>query len=276
MSSPKRVSMIPPPPAKGSFKIETTANGTVIATPSKQGIVQGSPSHTYNKETGKWTPLPSDLETMSKLSPISPPPPQSPTGIKSPGTTTGTVAANLFAAGLSSAPPKTAGHNSATTGPNTASTAAAGHAHYSASTSSASNPPSNDMQQLIKMLVDNDLINKAPNTTVTGEINIAIPRHDSKRGRDVCDKASVDLPASERCNIKQQCALSYLKQLRRASDCYFWGFVLNSIKTELGSFSLLWDHRKISLEDVTKEAEACWGSTSCAHDTNDPLIMQER
>jgi len=53
MSLPKRVSIVPPLPAIGLFKIETTADGIVIATPSRQGKALGLPSHVYDKGTGK-------------------------------------------------------------------------------------------------------------------------------------------------------------------------------------------------------------------------------
>ena len=114
--------------------------------------------------------------------------------------------------------------------------------------------PSDEVQQLLKILIDNNLINKFPSTSGAEEVYIAISQYDSKRGRDLYDKASFGLPASERYNLKQPGALCYLKLLRRTSDCYFWGSVLNAIKTDERPFSLLWDYQKISMDDMVKEA----------------------
>ena len=51
------------------------------------------------------------------------------------------------------------------------------------------------------MLIDNNLINKTPNTSTT-KVNIIILRYNSKKGRDLYDKASVGLLASERYDLK--------------------------------------------------------------------------
>ena len=216
MSAPKRVSIIPPPPAAGSFKIETIANETIIATPSKQGKVQGTLSHAHDKDAGKWSMLPTKHTPTSKLAHApSSSPPRTPAGTKFSSTTTGgitgsTPLARLFAVGPSSGATKTAGHIPST-------------APAPPTMPEPSTVPPNEVQQPFKMLIENDLINKTSNASVAGEINIAIPRYDSKRGRDLCDKASIGLPAAERNDIKQTGTYSYLKLLRRASDCCFWG-----------------------------------------------------
>ena len=56
MSTAKRVSIIPPPPASGSFMIEQTEFGTIVATPSKNGKPEAQPTHVFDKGTGTWTP----------------------------------------------------------------------------------------------------------------------------------------------------------------------------------------------------------------------------
>ena len=45
MSTPKRVSFIPPPPAAGAFRIDQTEVGTLIATPTKDGKLAAQLSH---------------------------------------------------------------------------------------------------------------------------------------------------------------------------------------------------------------------------------------
>ena len=57
MSTPKRVSIIPPPPAAGTFKIEKTEVGTIIATPTKDGKPTAKPTHACNQDRDKWTPM---------------------------------------------------------------------------------------------------------------------------------------------------------------------------------------------------------------------------
>ena len=53
------------------------------------------------------------------------------------------------------------------------------------------------------------------------EVNIAIPHYDSKRGRDLFDKASVWLLAANHYNLKQQGANAFLKPLQWTSDAYY-------------------------------------------------------
>jgi len=134
--------------------------------------------------------------------------------------------------------------------------------------------PSNnrqDMQQLIQLLLKNNLIK---NDTTNEDSDK--PRYDTKRSRDLYDKVSEGLPSNERYELKHNTALKYLQLLRRKSDDYSWGSILNNIDTADGPKSLLWNYREISLEDVMKEAEACWEPNHTVQPTTDPDRIQER
>ena len=44
----KYAKMIPPPPGKGAFRIQTMEDGNILATPTKKGNMDISPSHQRN------------------------------------------------------------------------------------------------------------------------------------------------------------------------------------------------------------------------------------
>ena len=76
---PARVSIIPPPYAKGSFKIQTNEDGLTTATPTKMGKVDKTPSHVYDASAKRWIHMNEDdqktlFSTPRELSPINAPP----------------------------------------------------------------------------------------------------------------------------------------------------------------------------------------------------------
>ena len=71
-SKPSRVSLVPPPPERGVFKIEKRDDGIMVATPSKGGELASSPSHVHEPHKKQWLPFEGDEEenksVMSELS----------------------------------------------------------------------------------------------------------------------------------------------------------------------------------------------------------------
>ena len=51
---PSRVSIVPPLPEEGIFKIEKRNDGILTATPTKEGKTAASPSHVYDPYTKEW------------------------------------------------------------------------------------------------------------------------------------------------------------------------------------------------------------------------------
>ena len=262
MSTAKRVSIIPPPPASGSFKIEKTDRGDIVATPVKDGRkLTIQPSHAYDQNGGSWTPIfgtsPIGLPNspISKLSTPRPSPTATPVPPIPAAGTLGPVSSSdsskIKSTTHTSTPPPVA---SPTTPPN-------------------SSPDTNKMEQLVQALINHGKSSLSDHST---DGNIATPRYNNKRGRDLCDKASLGLPLASRYDLKQKGALQFLRLLQRTSNSYYWGTVLNGIPTANGPKSLMHNTREMTLADVTNEAARCWGSHDAACTTTDPAIIQER
>lgn len=286
-SKPSRVSLIPPPPPdKGVFKIEKLENSVMVATPKKEGRFMTSPSHVYDPTAKEWMSLEEEgihiQEDMSKLSSV---PSQIgkftrdkelPAGIYS-------TASKIRSADKTKAPPppppkmtsapaKTSTKTEIKSPPLPTITAPTATEHEKATPPSSPNSDTH-MNTLIKLLINNNLIKD--NSKDNKNEDYDTPRYDTKRGRELYDKASEGLPTNECYELKYSNALSYLKLLRRKSDDFSWGTVLDKIETENGYKSLLLNFREIELEDVVKDTRKCWGHTTVTP-TTDPALKQER
>ena len=245
---PSRVSIVlpPPPPEKGSFRIEKREDGIMIATPTKAGKMAVSPSHVHEPYAKQWLPLndmdPDNTSVISKLSNHSNTL-QSPSltagSTHGPVTTTGPFGTGTF---LPSINIKMTSVHAKTTSKTTPKASPPPPAPTTTPTRKGGPPPplpsnsGNDMNQLLQLLLNNKVI-KLPNDALNEDCDK--PRCDAKRGRDLCDKASEGLPSNERCELKHSAAQQCLKLLRRKSDDYSWGSVLNAIATSNGDKSLL-------------------------------------
>ena len=266
---PSRVSVVPPPPPpeKGAFKIEKRDDGVMIATPTKAGKLAPSPSHACERHAKQWLPLdvmdPEGASVVSKLSAAS-------DSQRHPSLTTGPFPPRH----KSPSPIKsvTSSHAKIPPVPN-----AARPTPPPATTTKASpllqSDQGKEMKQLLQLLLKNNL---AKTESDTSNDDFDKTRYDAKRGRDLYDKASEGLPANERHELKRNTAIQCSRLLRRKFDDYSWGSALNQISTKDGPKSLLWNYREITLEDVMKEAEACWGPNNAVVPTTDPKITQER
>ena len=307
---PARVSILPPPDVKGAFKMQTV-DGVTLATPSKSGKLDNTPSHACNSETRKWVHIEESAsrslfrETGTSSPPgkpatsnISNPDPKTdlvPTksssvpkapgyNIKSlktyhtrtptPPPSAATAAANKRTA--SAGPPYAAAGTvppAAHEHPVHGSIAASSPAHHVAgqSNTAPTTPPAADMMKIIEMLMK-----KESNKDHEADGCINVPNYKSKRGRELHDKASAGISVAQRYILNQVNSLNYLRLVRRTSNTCHWGSVLNKTPTSDGLHSILFNNRSITLEEVTKEARNCWGPSDNVCSTNDETIMQER